>query len=234
MSHPEQRDLVATARDHLPGFFSGSRVLEVGSLDINGSIRSLFSDCDYTGIDVGEGPGVDRVIPGQLADYPSGHFDVTISCECLEHNPWWRETLTNMFRMTRLGGLVIMTCAGPGRPEHGTTRTNPALSPHTEAWDYYANLTPRTIARALPLDLWLGDRATGITWSSHDTWLVGLRGDTGATLGELPAALGELTRIRDTATHLDRIAWMAGGEPGARALRGLRRHVWPGSRPLPA
>ena len=233
MSHSEQRALIQTVRTHLPDHFTGTRVLEVGSLDINGSIRSLFSSCDYTGIDVGEGPGVDRVIAGQLADYPTGHFDVTISCECLEHNPWWRETLANMLRMTREGGLVIMTCAGPGRPEHGTTRTNPALSPHTEAWDYYANLTPRRIARDVPLDLWLGDKTIGVTWSSHDTWLVGLRGDTGATLGALPKALTELTRIRDTDTHFDRLAWQLGGEAGARVLRGLRRHVFPPRRPLP-
>jgi hypothetical protein len=30
----------------------GQLVLEVGSPDINGSIRSTFADCDYTGADL--------------------------------------------------------------------------------------------------------------------------------------------------------------------------------------
>lgn len=78
-------------------------MLEVGSLDINGSVREAFSNCDYTGVDLELGPGVDLARQGQSVDFPTGHFDTTISVECLEHNPFWRETVANMLRMTRPG-----------------------------------------------------------------------------------------------------------------------------------
>lgn len=52
MSHPEQLEFVASVRQRFPGFFTGRRVLEVGSLDINGSVRGMFTDCDYVGVDV--------------------------------------------------------------------------------------------------------------------------------------------------------------------------------------
>ena len=125
MAHPQQAEYFDAVRALYPQHFERARVLEVGSLDINGSVRDLFRDCDYTGVDLQPGPGVDLACPGHLLAFPSGHFDTTISAECFEHNPFWRETLANMLRMTRPGGLVLVSCATTGRKEHGTSRTNP-------------------------------------------------------------------------------------------------------------
>jgi SAM-dependent methyltransferase len=138
VSHPWQLDFVASVKDKHPEFFSNTKVLEVGSLDINGSIRMFFSDCDYTGVDLGPGRGVDLIGKGEELPCPDGSFDVTASCECFEHNEKWVETFTNMVRMTRPGGLVFFTCATTGRPEHGTRRTTPGDAPYCT--DYYKNL----------------------------------------------------------------------------------------------
>jgi hypothetical protein len=104
VSHPWQLDFVASVKDKHPEFFSNTKVLEVGSLDINGSIRMFFSDCDYTGVDLGPGRGVDLIGKGEELPCPDGSFDVTASCECFEHNEKWVDTFTNMVRMTRPGG----------------------------------------------------------------------------------------------------------------------------------
>ena len=165
--------------------FAAARVLEVGSLDINGSVRELFADCDYTGVDLQLGPGVDLARQGQLVDFASGRFDTVISAECLEHNPFWRETLANMLRMTRPGGLVLMSCATTGRKEHGTTRTNAEASPFTSAakWDYYRNLKAADIEAAVHLPGWLSDWGLWTNYLVRDLYLVGLRrGDDAAPL----------------------------------------------------
>jgi SAM-dependent methyltransferase len=93
---------------------------------------------------VAPGPGVDRVSPGQELDEPDASFDVVISCECFEHNPFWRETFTNMIRMLKPGGLCVITAAMIGRQEHGTTRMNPnaTLADGDAYVDYYRNLFP--------------------------------------------------------------------------------------------
>lgn len=184
MAHPEQAEFFAAVREVYPWAFKGARVLEVGSLDINGTVRDLFSDCRYTGVDLQLGPGVDLARQGQLVDFPSGEFDVTISAECLEHNPYWRETLANMFRMTRPDGLVLVSCATTGRKEHGTSRTNPDASPFTTAakWDYYRNLRARDIADALNLDGWLSDHGAWVNHITKDLYFIGLRQGSGATL----------------------------------------------------
>jgi hypothetical protein len=56
--------------------------------------------------------------------------------------------------MTKLGGLVFMSCATTGRREHGTTRTSPQDSPLTvgKGWDYYKNLTAEDFTQNFALD----------------------------------------------------------------------------------
>ena len=177
MAHQEQAEFFSEVRAHYPSAFAEARVLEVGSLDINGSVRELFTRCDYTGVDLQLGPGVDLACQGQLVGFASGHFDTVISAECLEHNPYWRETLANMLRMTRPGGLLLMSCATTGRYEHGTTRTNADASPFTSAaqWDYYRNLKAADIEGAVNLPGWLSDWGLWTNYLVRDLYLVGLR-----------------------------------------------------------
>lgn len=142
MAHKEQSDYIASLKERFPLAFRGGRVLEIGSLNINGTVRNAFTANEYVGVDVGSGPGVDVVISGH--EYNSkNQFDCCISCECFEHNPFWKQTFLNMIRLCRSGGLVVFTCATIGRPEHGTEKTTPQDSPLTIAkgWSYYLNLT---------------------------------------------------------------------------------------------
>jgi SAM-dependent methyltransferase len=177
MAHPEQAEFFRYVKAAYPSAFRGVRVLEIGSLDINGSVREVFEGCDYTGVDLQLGPGVDLAVQGQLLEFPTGHFDTVISAECLEHNPYWRETLANMMRMTREGGTVLMSCATTGRLEHGTTRTNPDASPFTTAarWDYYRNLTARDVEGAVHLAGWLSDWGFWTNFITRDLYFTGLR-----------------------------------------------------------
>jgi hypothetical protein len=64
MAHAAQMEFVGRVKAAFPDFFAGTRVLDIGSLDINGSVRPLFRGGTYTGIDVAAGPGVDIVCQG--------------------------------------------------------------------------------------------------------------------------------------------------------------------------
>ena len=123
-------------------YFSNAKVLEIGSLDINGSVRRLFKQCNYTGIDVGLGEGVDKVAKGENFSADANTYKTIISCECMEHNPEYDKTWLNMVRLLSRDGLMIMTCATYGRRQHGTLESNPADSPLTIGigQNYYRNL----------------------------------------------------------------------------------------------
>lgn len=146
MAHVEQRQFCEKVKEQYPSFFKNKKVLDIGSLDINGCNRDLFEDCEYTGIDVGEGKNVDVVSVGHLFQGPNNYFDVIISTEVFEHDMFYPQTIQNVMRMLKPGGLFLFTCASPGRPEHGTRRQGehcaPLLLQVSEQWaDYYKNLT---------------------------------------------------------------------------------------------
>jgi SAM-dependent methyltransferase len=121
----------------MPDRFINAKVYDFGSLNINGDNRQLFTDCDYLGIDLAPGPNVDVYSPAHLVELP-GQADVVISGEMLEHDRYWQDSLLAFVRWSRPGGLVLVSCATEGRPEHGTSRRSPTDSPHTN--DYYRNL----------------------------------------------------------------------------------------------
>ena len=61
MSHPAQMQFVASLKERFPDYFIRKDVLEIGSLNINGSIREFFQQCVYLGVDIGPGKDVDLV-----------------------------------------------------------------------------------------------------------------------------------------------------------------------------
>lgn len=143
MAHSAQLDFFAMAASFFPEHFAG-RVIDIGSLDINGGPHQNISPKEYVGVDLAEGPNVDLVSRGEDVALPSGYFDVAMSSECFEHNPKWRETFRNMHRLTRPGGLVIFSCATRGRPEHGTTRSDGGYSAPfvvAQGSEYYKNVS---------------------------------------------------------------------------------------------
>lgn len=156
-------------RRRYPEFFTGKAVLDCGSLDINGNNRYLFQRCNYTGIDIVEGRNVDVVDRVHLYK-PSCLFDIVISTEMLEHDAFFPETLAAMFNLLKPGGLLLITAAGYGRREHGTTATSPADSPLTN--DYYHNITPVDIVSNLPLT---GFSEWNISYQPHDIRFYGIK-----------------------------------------------------------
>lgn len=141
MAHVQQERFCRWVQSMFPEEFSreGAKVLDCGSLDINGCNRGLFSTKDYTGIDLGPGRNVDVVSRIHEFAAADGTFDIVISTECLEHDRFWAESLRNMYRVCKPGGLMVLSCATTGRPEHGTRASEKEASPFTN--DYYRNLT---------------------------------------------------------------------------------------------
>jgi len=142
MAHKEQQDYFCFIKDKFPSFFTNKKVLDVGSCDINGSPKFLFKDCDYIGCDVFSGKNVDVVGFTHELTFPDNSFDVIISSECFEHDPYFNKSILNILRMLKSGGLFTMTCATTGRKEHGTASTSPDDSLTSKLnINHYKNIT---------------------------------------------------------------------------------------------
>lgn len=108
--HDEVKDFFGEVRDHDPDLFARRRVLEIGSYDVNGSVREMFVDCDYIGLDWRPGPGVDAVSLAHEYE-PADGFDLVISTVALEHDPYWEKTLWRAVDLLRKGGSMILVWA---------------------------------------------------------------------------------------------------------------------------
>jgi SAM-dependent methyltransferase len=156
------------------------QVIDFGSLDINGGPHQLLdsSTCNYVGVDIDKGNNVSLVMRGELVDYPSSTFKIAISSELFEHTPAWREILYNMCRLTLPGGLVVVSCAGRFRREHGTSRSDNGYSAPfvvAQGVEYYENVTANDISRAFSLDYWFDRYRLYEAQNFNDTYFVGIR-----------------------------------------------------------
>lgn len=96
-------------------------VADLGSYDVNGSYRPLFTGTAwrYLGLDVAPGPNVDIVLqdPYHWSELKSDAVDVVISGQALEHIEYFWLTLLEISRVLKPGGLCCLV-APSGGPEH--------------------------------------------------------------------------------------------------------------------
>ncbi len=99
----------STVCDRFPELFCNRRVLEVGSFNVNGSVRRYFSDCDYTGLDWRRGDLVDVVCLAHDMPFDSSSFDTVISASMLEHDPHWDKSLRKMVDVLTDDGSLLLS-----------------------------------------------------------------------------------------------------------------------------
>lgn len=105
------------ARKH-KGKISGN-VLEVGSRNVNGSVREVLEIS--TGVDFIDGPGVDVVcdVNALIDRFGAGSFDCVVSADALEHMEDWDAALVNMWGVLKPEGYFLLTMANPKKGRHG-------------------------------------------------------------------------------------------------------------------
>nr|DAK61502.1 MAG TPA: Methyltransferase domain [Caudoviricetes sp.] len=120
-------------------------VIEIGSRDINGSVRVHFPSAAWTGLDLHSGPAVDIVC--DAIDYePAQPVDLVVCCEVFEHCESWRDLIRKSFGWLKPSGRLIVTCAGDGREPHSAIDGGPL-----RLEEHYANISTDELAAAMQL-----------------------------------------------------------------------------------
>jgi len=188
MAHKEQINFVLSVKNKFPQYFNNIKALGIGTFNVCGTENVFFENSKFLGLDIGPGDGVDIICPAQDYDAPDNSFDTIISCECFEHNPFYKETIINAIRMLKPNGLFLFTCATTGRPVHGTktsdeidklkhkkwiTMPNVFLS----GWDneYYKNLTEDDIRKCADFDALFSKYEFSVENNHHDLYFWGIK-----------------------------------------------------------
>ncbi|MGY3885420.1 methyltransferase domain-containing protein [Aeromonas aquatica] len=93
-------------------------IIEIGSQDVNGSIRDFFickDNITYTGLDFTQGKGVDILIsdPYRLP-VEDASTDVVVTSSCLEHSELFWLSFSEMLRILKPGGLIYINVPSNG------------------------------------------------------------------------------------------------------------------------
>ncbi len=94
-----------------PKYFdnNSANVLEVGSLNVNGSIRQVFGSFEsYIGVDWRKGPNVDKVCLASHMSFDK-RFSTVVSASMLEHDPEWQLSIVNMVSQVKDDGIIVLS-----------------------------------------------------------------------------------------------------------------------------
>jgi SAM-dependent methyltransferase len=105
----------------------GMVVVEAGSRSVAGagqSVRPLieqYGPAGYVGTDIEHGLYVDEICDaGELQmRFGDDRFDIVVTTEMLEHTLDWRRIVSNLKRVAKPGGTLIVTTRSYGFPYHG-------------------------------------------------------------------------------------------------------------------
>jgi len=102
----------------------GKKILEIGSRNVNGSVRPIiesYKPNEYIGVDMENGPGVDVICTAEslVERFGERRFDVVISTELIEHTRNWREVISNIKKICKPNGIIVVTTRSYGFGYHG-------------------------------------------------------------------------------------------------------------------
>jgi SAM-dependent methyltransferase len=116
------------------------RIVEIGSQDVNGSLRSQAPEnSEYIGVDFVEGKGVDVILDDPYAlPFPDGHADIVLSSSCFEHSQMFWLIFLEALRILKPSGLFYLNA-----PSNGNFHRYPV-----DCWRFYPDSGEALVAWA--------------------------------------------------------------------------------------
>ena len=111
---------------------SGYTVVDIGGLNVNGSLRTFFVEggMNYICVDIESHPSVDIVVePGNKLPFETGSVDLIVSTSCFEHDPCFWLTFREMSRILKIGGYIYVNA-----PSNGHYHEHPG-----DNWRFYSD-----------------------------------------------------------------------------------------------
>lgn len=130
--------------------FKNPRVVEIGSLSVNGEIKSeIGNEAIYTGLDLTNGPNVDIVLDDPYKiPLEDNSVDIVISISTFEHTEFFWLSYLEILRILKPNGLFFLNVPSNGhfhRYETDNWRFYPDSSLALEKWGKKNNYNPKVL-----------------------------------------------------------------------------------------
>jgi len=90
------------------------KILDIGSLDVNGTLKPIFEEGDYTGLDAEKGKNVDVVGTSHKIPFSKNTFDIVVSSSCFEHDDMFWVSFLEMCRVLKPNGYMYINAPSNG------------------------------------------------------------------------------------------------------------------------
>lgn len=114
-------------KKYLKDNLKNKKVLDIGSYDVNGSVKPIFAEAQYLGLDMQAGPNVDMICNSHNINLPDESFDVILSTSCFEHDEMFWVTFLEICRLVKPQGYIYIN-----KPSAGEYHPRP-----TDCWRFY-------------------------------------------------------------------------------------------------
>jgi SAM-dependent methyltransferase len=108
--HPSALKNAKLFFDTYSSSFKSGEILEIGSQDVNGSLRNVAPNhMGYIGVDFTEGKGVDVITQDPYRmPFEDSRFDIVVSNSCFEHSELFWLLFLDVMRLLKPNGLLYI------------------------------------------------------------------------------------------------------------------------------
>jgi SAM-dependent methyltransferase len=149
-------------KTYLTPTMAGSRIVEIGSQDVNGSLRSICPDgMEYIGVDFTSGKGIDIVLddPYKLP-FEDESVDFCLSSSVLEHSEMFWVLFVEILRILKPTGLLYLNV-----PSNGPFHRYPV-----DCWRFYPDSGAALVNWAKRCDLNPALLESYMSFQKNDYW----------------------------------------------------------------
>lgn len=144
--HPQAWDFLVSQKP----FVNPKSIIDVGGRNANGTPRDIWSQAEYTAVDILEADDVD-IVADAATWVPERTWTMGLCTEVFEHirPEAYEPFLRTLYAAVDPGGRLLLTCATHPRPRHaaaGTWEMDPD--------EFYQNVDPEQLRRAFDNTGW--------------------------------------------------------------------------------
>lgn len=92
-------------------------ILDIGSMNVNGSLKPIFEKGNYTGLDQQMGPNVDIIASSHNIPLQNNCIDIITCSSCFEHDDMFWVTFLELCRIVKPNGFIYINAPSNG-PYH--------------------------------------------------------------------------------------------------------------------